>query len=326
MTTRYFTERDVIELIDMRTAVAAVADAFRHLVQGEAHNVPRHRARGKGIMLHTMSAAADYLGLVGWKCYTTTAAGARFLVGLYEQSTGELVALIEADHLGRLRTGATTGVAIRCLTHAGEHTVGLFGAGKQAESQLAAVAAVRSIREVHVYSRDVMRRIEFAERMSRTLNLRVLPANEPHAAVEHKSIVITATTAKSPVLDGAWLAPGAFVAAVGSNALNRAEIDVETVRRAGLVVCDSVAACRPEAGDFVPAIEQDVFDWAKALDLSGIVAAGPPPRLDRQAIILFKSVGLAIEDVALGAELLRRAIPRDRGIVLPLQPEGLPVG
>ncbi len=136
----YLTESDVAELLDMPLAMQAVEEAFRRLSSGEAVNVPRARAQAPGIILHTMSAAAGYLGLVGWKCYTTTRQGAQFHVGLYDQESGRLVALIEANRLGQLRTGATTGVAVQCMAPADATEMGLFGAGWQAEAQLAAVA------------------------------------------------------------------------------------------------------------------------------------------------------------------------------------------
>ena len=107
----YLTEHDVTKLLDMGTAIDVVEEAFRQMADKTATNVPRVRAKSPGIVLHSMCAAAEYLGLVGWKCYTTTRAGARFHVGLYDAATGELVALVEADRLGQLRTGATTGVA-----------------------------------------------------------------------------------------------------------------------------------------------------------------------------------------------------------------------
>ena len=126
MAALYLTEAEVEGLLDMPSAVAAVEEAFGQLAAGQAANVPRQRAMGRGIVLHSMSAAADYLGLVGWKCYATTKAGAKFLVGLYESQTGSLVALLEADRLGQMRTGATTGVAVRHLSAPSADQLGLL--------------------------------------------------------------------------------------------------------------------------------------------------------------------------------------------------------
>jgi len=314
----YLTESDVAALVDMPSAIESVATAFRHLADGQAENIPRVRARAPGIILHGMIAAAGYLGYVGWKCYTTTRAAARFQVGLYDQATGNMVALIEADHLGRLRTGATTGVALRLMAQADSSELGLFGAGRQAETQLAAAAAVLPLRRAFVYSRSEERRASFAESVRARLSIEVTPVDRPQEAAEDLPIVITATASATPVFDGSWLAEGAVVCAVGANALSRAEIDATTVRRADIVVCDSVPACRAEAGDFVDALEKGVFDWQRAVDLSEVVAGRAVGRSRSGGIAIFKSVGLAIEDVALAALLVARAKKAGRGIELPV--------
>jgi ornithine cyclodeaminase/alanine dehydrogenase len=307
----HLTETDVERLLDMPTAVDAVEEAFRQVAAGQAANVPRQRAVGRGIVLHSMSAAADYLGLVGWKCYTTTKAGAKFLVGLYESQTGSLVALIEADRLGQIRTGATTAVAVRHLAHAAADELGLIGTGWQAESQLTAVAAVRPLRRAKVYSRDAVRREDFARRMSQQLGLEVMPVGDAHGAVEGMPLVVTATTSRKPVLEAAWLAPGALVAAMGSNWLDKAEIDAATVARAGLIVCDDVTCCQHEAGDFREALAQGLFDWSRAVNLADVVSGRHPGRVEASEIVLFKSVGMALEDVAVGHRVLTLA--REQG-------------
>jgi alanine dehydrogenase len=303
----FLTEADVARLVDIRTAIDVVEEAFRRLAADEASNVPRERAKAPGIVLHSMSATAQYLGLAGWKCYTTTKHGARFLVGLYDSQSGELAALIEADRLGQLRTGATTGVAARWMAAREAGEVGLFGAGHQAQTQLAAVAAVRKLKRALVYSRNQNRRTTFAQRMAAELAIEVVPVDRPRDAVQNLPMVITATTSSSPVFDGRDLAEGAFVAAVGSNWLTRAEIDTTVIRRAENIVCDSIDACRHEAGDFVEALQKRIFDWSRAAELSSVVAGRAVGRSRTESVTLFKSVGLAIEDVALGGKLLKLA-------------------
>jgi alanine dehydrogenase len=314
----YLTESDVVALVDMPSAIESVEAAFRRLADGQAENIPRVRARAPGIILHGMVAAAGYLGYVGWKCYTTTRTTARFHVGLYEQATGDMVALIEADQLGRLRTGAVTGVALRLMAQADSTELGLFGAGRQAETQLAAAAAVLPLRRAFIYSRSPERRAAFAEKMQTRLAIEVTPVDRPQEAAEDLPIVVTATVSATPVFDGSWLAEGSVVCAIGGNALSRAEIDATTVRRADIVVCDSVAACQNEAGDFVDALEKGVFDWQRAVDLSNVVAGRAVGRSRTGGIAIFKSVGLAIEDVALAALIVTRAKKAGRGITLPV--------
>lgn len=308
MPIRYFSEQDVQRLATMPMAIEAVREALVAMANGEAHNVPRVRARGRGIVLHGMLAAADHLQLAGWKQYATTRQGAHFVVGLHEYESGQLIALFQANRLGQLRTGAVTGIAVDVIAPQSVTRMGILGTGWQAQSQLEAVAAVRPIRDVVCYSRNAERRQRFAQQMAERLNIAVTPADEPEQAVRGMPLVVTATSSADPVLRGQWLDDGALVCAIGSNWWHKAELDVETIRRASLVVCDSVACCKHEAGDFREALEQGVFDWSQAVELADLVAGRRRVTSDdRRGVAIFKSVGMAIEDVALAARILRHA-------------------
>jgi len=315
MSILYLRETDVDRLLTMAGTIDVMDEAFRSLAAGSADNAPRERVRAPGIVLHSMSAALADRQLVGWKQYTTTAHGARFHVGLYDQHSGELSALIEADRLGQLRTGAVTGLAVRHLANADAGQVGMFGCGWQAESQLAAVATERNLRRAFVFSRDPDRREQFAKKMAAQLNIDVVACVEPNLAVEGLPIVITATTSREPVFDGRRLADGAVVCAVGSNWLQKSELDAEVFRRAQLVVCDNVACCRKEAGDLAQAQQAGVFDWDDAKELADVVT-GKTVRNNVQDIAVFKSVGMALEDVAIGGKLLELARQHGVGSVL----------
>jgi ornithine cyclodeaminase/alanine dehydrogenase-like protein (mu-crystallin family) len=317
MATIYLTEDEVQELVDMQDALEAVEGAFRALGEGTAENVPRRRAGAPGVVLHGMHAAAGYLGVVGAKLYATTRAAAQFHVLLYDAATAELLAVIEGDYLGRLRTGAASGVATKYMARPDAAAVGLFGTGKQALTQLEAVCAVRTVSRVDVYSRNADKRAAFAALMSLALGVEVAPAGRPEEAVEGKDIVITATSAKTPLFDGRLIGEGTHLNVIGSNWLTKAEVDVETIRRADLIVCDSVEACRIEAGDLAPAVEAGVTGWERMRDLSAVVTGAAPGRSRSEDVTLFKSVGLAIEDVALGDEILRRAREAGAGREMP---------
>lgn len=312
----YLSEADVKRLLNMRTAIEVVEEAFRQWADRKVCNVPRTRAKGHGIVVHTMSASADYLGLAGWKCYATTRAGAAFHLGLYDSRTGAMIALIEAEWLGRLRTGATTAVAVEWMADVAAHEVGVFGAGRQSRTQLEAICRARPIKQAFVYSRDETRRKTFAVEMSASLGINVVPVDRPQEAAEELPIVVTATTSSVPLFDGKCLAEGTMVAAVGSNWLNKAEIDVNVIRRADNIVCDSIEACRNEAGDFVDALEKGVFDWSCAVELADVVAGQAVGRSTRSSVTLFKSVGLAIEDVALAGKLVDLARAQNAGTEL----------
>jgi ornithine cyclodeaminase/alanine dehydrogenase-like protein (mu-crystallin family) len=313
----YLTEDDVRELLDVETAVPLVEVAFRSLADGKANNIPRARAFAKGIVLHSMSAASEYLGYVGWKVYTTTRRGARFHVGLSEIASGELVALIEADYLGQVRTGSASGVATEYMAKSDARTVGLFGTGKQARTQLKAVCSVRRVERVEVYSRNGERRETFAAEMTEFCGTRVVAVHSPQEAIREKDIVICATTSETPLFDGRELEPGTHLNVVGSNYLTKSEIDVETVRRADILVCDSIEACRREAGDFVAALEAGVTDWELMHDLGDVVTGRETGRANPEQITLFKSVGLAIEDVAAGVHVYHRARAENIGKACP---------
>jgi alanine dehydrogenase len=313
----FLTEADVERLLDYPAVVAAVEESLRQLATGRAENIPRARCRTSTTILHSMSAAAEYLGLVGWKHYTTSRQGARFLVGLYDAASGEMVALIEANRLGQLRTGATTAVAVRHLTPPDVDRLGLFGAGWQAESQFAAACAVRPIHRAMVYSRNREKSQAFAEKMSRQLAIEVIAASVANEAVDGMPIVITATTSRQPVFDGVRLADGALVAAIGSNWPDRAEIDSALIGRAAAIICDSIEACRREAGDLLQAERSGDFEWQQATELSAVVAGKTTLSANRGGVTVFKSVGLALADVATGDLVLRRAREAGAGQQLP---------
>ena len=313
----YLTEDDVVWLGDMPMAIEAVENAFAQLAEEKAVNVPRVRVAAPGVMLHSMCASAEYLGYVGWKAYTTTRRGARFHVALYDAASGEMVALMEGDHLGRLRTGAASGVATEYMARPDARIVGLFGTGRQGRTQLQAVCEVRRIERVEVYGRDEARRHEFAEEMEELCRTRVVPVAIPDQAATEKDIIICATSSKAPVFDGKLIDEGTHLNVVGSNFLTMAEIDDTTVRRADIIVCDNIEQCKLEAGDFAAALEQGATDWRLMRELADVVAERETGRATAENVTLFKSVGLAIEDVALAVRLLEKARTEGVGTQLP---------
>lgn len=316
-------EDDVRAVLTMPDAVSVLDAAFRRQGAGATHNQPRSRvmlpeARG---VLHVMSAYVpgepghperDGPGLVGLKAYTGVAGAVRFVVLLSSAADGALLALIEADWLGQMRTGAASGVATRHMACADASTVGLIGTGGQARTQLLAICAVRQIRRVLVYGRDEHRRAAFCEEMSALTGVAVAPVPSAEEAAREADIVVTATTAREPVLHGAWLRPGTHVNAMGSNWRNRREVDDETLERSAIIAVDALDQARIEAGDLVIPAEAGRFDFARAVELGQIVAGSAPGRDDPAQITLFKSLGLALEDVAVAGLVF--ALARERGL------------
>jgi ornithine cyclodeaminase/alanine dehydrogenase-like protein (mu-crystallin family) len=311
----YLTEDDVRQLLDMDTALAAVEAAFRKLALDEAVNVPRQRCQTDHVMLHVLPAAAKTLGVAGYKAYVTTKHGARFHVTLYDGKTGDMTAILQADYLGQMRTGAASGVATKLLARADAQTVGLYGTGKQARTQLLAVCKVRPVKRVSVYSRDEARRKQFAGEMSRECGTEVVPVGTP-AEAGGADIVITATSSRDPVLQGAWLKDGTHLNLIGSNFLAKTEADVEVFRRATLVAVDSKEQSKPEAGDFVAAYDQGVLHISDVLELAPLLVGRYPGRETPQDITVFKSLGLGIEDIAVAAKVVAKAKEKGVGKVL----------
>jgi ornithine cyclodeaminase/alanine dehydrogenase-like protein (mu-crystallin family) len=311
-------ESDVTMLLPMSLALEAVEEVFRWQGEGKLTNRARVRLPVPGGLLHVMPAAVPEARVMGLKTYATVRGGAKFVVLLFSVETGALLAIIEADKLGQMRTGAASGVATKYLARPEADRVGCYGTGWQARSQLEAVCAVRRVREVRVYGRDLERRARFAEEMTPLLGVPVVAVDRPEAAARDASILVTITGSKTPVLEGQWIAPGAHLNAAGSNALPRAELDVEAVRRAGLIVTDSLEQARVECGDLVAALEQGVVRWDDVHELGDVVAGRHPGRRDAGQITLFESQGVAMEDVAVAARIVARARERRVGTEVPI--------
>jgi alanine dehydrogenase len=307
MPVHLLSEDDVRQLLTMDMAMEAVEHALRKLALDEAQNVPRTRCQTDHVMLHVLSAAAKSIGALGLKAYTTGRKGARFHVSLYDGKSGALLALLQADYLGQMRTGAASGVATQYMARHDANEVGLFGSGKQARTQLVAVCKARKIRHVSVYSPNEERRRRFAQEMSQACNCEVEPVPRPEMAAEDKDIVITATSSREPVLYGNWLAEGTHLNVIGSNFLAKAELDVVAVRRCESIVVDSKDQARLEAGDFAQALEEGAISWADIHELGQVIVGRYTGRAHPQDVTLFKSLGIGLEDVAVAARVYARA-------------------
>jgi alanine dehydrogenase len=296
----FLDEQQVTDVLTMEMTIAAVEDALKQQGLGSAINNPRTRVRLPTGQLHMMGAALPTRGVIGYKAYTAFKGQARFHVTLYSTDTGELLAMLQADRLGQMRTGAASGVATKYMARADARSVGIFGTGWQARTQLAAVCAVRNIQSIKAYGRDATRRQTFCTEMSQQLGIAVEPAATPEAVVRGLDVIITSTNARDPLFDGNWLEPGAHVNAIGSNALIRREVDDTTVRRSALIVVDSKEQARLECGDLLGPVERGLIHWAQVRELGDVVAGLIPGRRQVSDITLFESHGLAIWDLAAG--------------------------
>jgi alanine dehydrogenase len=310
--TLILTEAEVEALLDMPSTLDAVESVLRDQAEGRATNRARRRVALPRSGLNFMAAGAPEIGAMGLKVYSVASAGARFYTMLFDPQNGELLSILQSDKLGQMRTGAASGVATKHLSREDAATLGIYGAGWQAESQLEAIAAVRDLQRVIVYSRREESRKAFAEKMGERLGMEVETthsADEPAA----QDIVVTATSAREPILLGEWLRPGAHVNAAGSNFLFKSEIDREVVGRASFVCVDSREELGLEAGDLLRPLETGIILPEAIYELGQVIAGQVRGRRGPEDITLFASQGLALEDLAAARVVYDRAVERDVG-------------
>jgi len=290
----------------MSKAIDLLAHAFRDFATGEAQSQPRRRlTMPSGAVLHQMAGAHG--AYFGTKVYSTHPKhGAWFVFLLYDAETAMPLALMDANWLGQIRTGAASGLATRWLARPEAQSVAVLGSGFQAASQLEAVLAVRPIRAISVWSRNQEKAQAFARHYP---NAAAMPTVE--AALVDADIVITATMAKDPLFPAELIRPGTHINAVGSNSARRRELPAELLRRADQIVVDSLEQARTEAGDLI--LSFDPPDWDAVEPLSH-----EPKRKSAEAITIFKSVGIGLEDVAVGAWVYEQALEQGKLTQLPL--------
>ena len=307
-------EEDVRNLLTMPVALELIEEVSRRQAAGEVLLHSRQRLElPDRVFLHYMAAGDPAGGYMGLKLYTSVRGAVRFLVPLYSAKNGQLLALLEADYLGQMRTGAASGVATKYMARPDAPTVGIVGTGLQARTQLAAIVAVRKIERIRAFGRNPERREQFCTEMSERLGMPVAPARTAEEAVRDADIVVSATTASFPVVLGKWLAPGTHINAIGANFPQKRELDDEAIRRADILVVDSVPQSKVEAGDLIQAFAGDAALWSAVRELPAIVAGKVAGRTSVREITLFKSNGIAIWDVAAAARVYELASQRQMG-------------
>lgn len=309
----HISEAEVRSLLTMPLAIEAVEEISRKQSAGEVAVHPRRRFElPGGGFFHYMAAADFSTGFVAMKQYTYVQGKLRFLVPLYAMHTGDLVALIEADYMGQLRTGAASGVATKYLSLKNSRIAAIIGAGGQARTQLEAIAAVRKLESARVYSRDRARRESFANEMSTRLGLPVQAVSSSSEAVHGADMLCAATTTTHPVVAGADLSPGVHMNAIGANHSHKRELDDDAVKSAGVIVVDSVEQSRQEAGDLILAFKDDEIRWTSVRELCDVVAGKASGRTSDTEVTLFKSNGIASWDLAAAMKVF--ALAKEKGV------------
>lgn len=315
----FLTENDVKKLLTATMALEAVESAHRDLALGLAQDTPRARTRLPQTVLHILQGALPAQGVLGYKAYTSNRSGNRFLVHLFDAATGSLLAVIEADYMGMIRTGAASGVAAKWLARPDAKVAGVFGAGWQAEGHVRAICAALPLEHVKVFSRHADKLAAFCLRMSEATGVAVVPAASAEETVRGSDLVGTVTTAAQPLFDADWLEPGTHINAAGSNALIRQELSEATLKRASLIAVDAVPTALAEAGDLLPLLEKGRLHSRQLVELGDIMVGKQAGRTSAEQITVFESQGMAIQDLAVGLRVLAAARERGFGVELPLK-------
>ena len=316
--TLYLTEADVDRVFDMDAALYAVESSLLHQSRGNAINQPRVRlSSGPDTHVNTMMASDSEWGVFGFKTYTYAGGVYNFFVFLSDSDTGALLAIIEANRMGQLRTGAATGVSSMFMARADSSSAAVIGSGFQARTQLEAISKARELESVKVYSRDPDRRNAYAREMSEKLSLDVAPAESAREAVDGSDIVVTITSSRTPVLYGEWLEPGMHVAAAGGADPYVSELDFDAVQRADLVVVDDRSQSKIESGELMMPAARGLLIWERTRELWQVVGGHAPGRDSSEDVTLFKSLGMALWDVASAKVVYDRAVERGVGLSIP---------
>jgi len=296
--TLFLKDEDVRQCVSMSDMLEAIESMQRHYGHGEAYNLARRKIIASGGMLSVMGGGLFYQGVLGVKTYTAVKGTYSFQVSLYDADTGQLLCYLQANRLGQLRTGATTGVAVKHLSNADDAVAGIIGTGYQAPTQLEALCKVRNIKKIKAFSRSPERRDAFARSMAETLEIEVTPASSCQEVVKGSDIVVCIAATTTPVLEGAWLGAGATVIGAGPTSWRHQEVDDAVIQRSDKIFVDSAEQAPMEAGDMASAVDRGILQWSQLLELRHAVAGVVPGRDSREQIIFAKLMGTGVADVA----------------------------
>lgn len=317
--TLFLSDADVASLADWPSAVAALADAYARPVSA-AMVPPRTMARGEGTWLRSLTAVSPSGDHLGCKLIAanTRARRASYLISLFDQQTMALRALIDGNRVTGLRTAATAALAVTLLAPNRPLRVAVIGSGFEARGALDCLSAVRALQSVRVFSPTPTSRNRFAEHFR--LAMDITAVDRPEAAVKDADVVICAARSRdeSPVLRGAWLPPGGTVVSLGSTLPEQREVDEETMARAACIVADMPEEVEHDTGDAIAAARAGVVFADRLVSLGALAAGGIVPRRADGDIVLYKSVGSALQDVVIAEMLLARAVRQGVGSPLPV--------
>ena len=311
---RFLTDSDVNQCVSLPDMLSAIESMMANYGRGEAVNMTRRKINTPTGYLAVMGGGLFYDGVFGVKTFTFTANGYSFQVSLYDAASGQLLLYTQANRLGQLRTGATTGAALRMLSNPDVPRLGIVGTGNQAGDQLRAACAVRDVGEIYAYSRNPENRQSFAARMSEELGRPVVPAENNRDAVADCAVVIGIAPAANPVIQGEWLADGATAIGAGPTRPTSLEVDDAVLSRAGSLFVDSLEQAPLECGDINAAVDRGLVRWSQFHELRHVAAGLVPGRNSADEIVYCKLMGTGLADVAAAKLALDRAEEQGVGV------------
>ena len=318
----FLSEADIKSLVTIEDAIDAVSDVFKISGNGDVINPPRQQIDIPEGYLRLTSAIVSPMKKIAVKVSSSmvfASESGRTLL-LVDSETGRVDAIIEVFHLGALRTAAASGVATKLMAREDASSIGIFGTGRQAETQLAAVAAVRPIEKILAIGRNADRLKKFCAEVTQELGISVTAAKNPEELYDC-SVLVTATTSKDPVLFGKHLQPGTHINAMGANRLERRELDDDAIKRCTTIAVDNKVQTKKESAALLRAVEQNVLIWDDVLELGDFMTGGVDTARTPEAITLYNSHGVAMEDVALATKAYELAVKKGVGLDMPFTAE-----
>ena len=298
--TIFINEEQVQEILDVKSTVDILEESMKSLSTGKGFNSPRKRlpTSYSGGNLHFMAASWPEKGIAGHKSYVVTKGKATFVVLLYSTEGEGLLAVIEANMLGQIRTGAASGLASKYLANKNSKKLAIIGSGFQAETQLEAINSQFDLDEIKVFSRSKEKRNKFVNKMGNKLNINIKAYDSSDEATSNADIISLITNSNVPVITNNQITNGMHINAAGGNSWLRSEISSDSIGKFNFVSCDDVEQAKNECKELMDATEKGIISWSNVNELSNVIDGKIKGRNNPEDITLYESLGIAIQDIA----------------------------
>ena len=313
----WLTEADVVGLINLPEAIDALETTLALEAVDQAASMPKtHLMVAANDAMHAIGASVAGEGICGFKTWINVQGKSETTMTLFSMDDGACLAVIEATALGQMRTASVTGVGTRRLAATGADDMGIVGTGKQSLPQIAAVHAVRPLREVRISSRNPDTRRRFAESVTDRLGIRARAVDKLEEAVTDTPVVTLITNATEAFLTADMLAKGSHLNAMGAIVPSRVEFTDDVFSRIDLIAVDSLRSVRDLSTEFRRHCGEDEAAWQEVRTIASVIAADET-RPGGADVTLFKAMGMGLSDLALAIEVLKRARAQNKGHKVP---------